>query len=62
MCIDDAARNALKIENETTPVIVRWRRVASMAFPAEKAPGRRDRTGLVGPVQLVVVHLEEDRF
>ena len=33
-----------------------------MAYDLRKAPGRRNRTGLVRPIQLVVVHLEEDGF
>ena len=39
----DLARNALNIENETTHFIVRWRRVASMAYDLRKATGRRAR-------------------
>jgi len=44
----DLARNALKIENETTHGLVCWRRVASMAYYRRKATGRR------------IVHHEED--
>ena len=41
-------RVAIKIGNETTHFIVRWRRVASMALCRRKATGRRSRafTGL----------------
>ena len=37
----DLARNVLKLDKETTHVIVRWTRVASMAYHLEKATGRR---------------------
>ena len=36
-------RVAIKIGNETTHFIVRWRRVASMALCRRKATGRRSR-------------------
>ena len=39
----DLARNALKIEKETTPDLVWWRRGASMALYRRKATGRRNQ-------------------
>ena len=39
----DLARNALKLEKETTPDLVWWRRGASMALYRRKATGRRNQ-------------------